>query len=226
MSKPEFTKPFDIISAKAGAPYCCASGDEATIIKWDGRQPGYPIIGITSNEDIPCVWSAVGIGSYACDQLVMLPLGMIDGKPVFVGDKYLGHADTECVAGPGMSSDWSGCKWPAPARAYPVTQMTGGQLRSRYNEEMGGPVSEVMIRVANAALRHACDAGQVVDLGYHTEEMSRSFLMGADTAHERGDARDMAIALAVWNACRRKLLPESERMQDINLAAIIARVKP
>lgn len=82
------TKPFNLEHASAGAPYASADGESATILKWDGRSE-YPLIGVHGEADEPASWTAQGehlAGSASGADLVMTPLGHIDGKPVFVGD--------------------------------------------------------------------------------------------------------------------------------------------
>lgn len=231
MSTPKFSKEFNVEHAKAGAPYCCRNGEEAAILKWDGRRENEPLIGARSDCDSPTTWGIDGAylpGRSVCNEdLVMLPLGMIDGKPVFVGDKYLGYADTECVAGPGMSSDWSGCKWPAPAKVYPLTQMDSGELHAAY-----GPKDEpswhsgAARSLANAALRHAIDAGQIISMDDHIAALHAlsQNLRGVEIA--RHSMRDLEIALEVRDACLRAVSVASMAQQDIDLAAIIAQVKP
>lgn len=168
MSKLEFSRPFNLEHAKAGAPYCCRDGEDATILKWDCRDPNFPLVGIFGDSDDATEWSAAG--QYNCQlnpeyDLVMLPLGFIDGKPIFVGDElvYISSGRTTFVE-PG-DKNFSHCRWPALTPAYPVTLMTDGDLVSNYYG--GGPVShdqeyQAWHRIANAALRHAIDAGQVV----------------------------------------------------------------
>lgn len=225
MSKPEFSKPFNILDAKAGAPYCCRDGRTAQVLKWDRNVSDYPMMGVVGKSDDPRTWTATGSATYGahgaeydCD-LVMLPLGLIDGKPVFVGDKITspdckGDTTAHHKMNFGEKSTWA---WPVSAPTYPVTLMTDGDLVSNYYG--GGPVShdqeyQAWRRIANAALRHAIDAGQVVL---------------PDTAPS--DDLLMKVAVAVQLACSRwTATPTNDQSkftitQEIpDLASIIAIV--
>lgn len=176
MSKPEFSKPFNILDAKAGAPYCCRDGRTAQVLKWDRNVSDYPMMGVVGKSDDPRTWTATGSATYGahgeeydCD-LVMLPLGFIDNKPVFVGDEYLGIADTPAKAEPKHAGmPFSGCKWPVPAPQYPKTLISHVVLFGEYETSLRNRgYAEVsadsygLAAIANFALRHAIDAGQVV----------------------------------------------------------------
>lgn len=171
MSKPEFSKPFNVLDAKAGAPYCCRNGEEAIILKWDGRRFNEPLVGCIGTDDIPASWGNDGrhVPDEPCPRprdLVMLPVGMCQSKPVFMGDELVTRFGEKFVVETKHIGDLDEENtWPAPAPAYPVTLMTDGDLVSNYYG--GGPVSheqeyQAWHRIANAALRHAIDAGQVV----------------------------------------------------------------
>jgi hypothetical protein len=214
------TKPFNLEHAKAGAPYACRIGREATILKWDGRDSDYPLIGVRDSDDTPGAWKANGAwlqSESECDtDLVMTPLGYIDGKPVFVGDEFLNESGALLVAKPHHRTFSKG-RWPAPAKQYPVTEMTMDELRSIWAGEPR--VDDGLTAIANAALRHAIDNGQVLD----SAEFNRLF-------GERA-ARDMAIAKAVRETCyeiaqghqmRTGVLDAMDRM---DLGTIIASVK-
>lgn len=241
MSKPEFSKPFCLEHAKAAAPYCCRDGRIAQVLKWDRNVSDYPLMGVVGKSDDPRTWTATGSATYGshgaeydCD-LVMLPLGFIDGKPVFVGDEYLGIADSPAKAQPmhaGMP--FTGCKWPAPAPAYPTTQMRledfdAAIIASGSKECISAGAA---CAIANAALRHSIDAGQVVPSDVLTDSVRKAYADGQAIAykHEAGGraARDLAIALAVQNSCMSRCEPIAGRAQlmralgDIDLSAIIA----
>ena len=189
MSKPEFSRPFNLENAKAGAPYCCRDGGTAQVLKWDCNVSDYPLLGVIRKSDDPRTWTETGSVSYAekhtsqyDSDLVMLPLGMCQLKPVFMGDelvtrfgdkfvvevKHIGDLDEENT-------------WPVPAVAYPestmclsfLTDMLGssvaieGSMKPLYGKLIltihGKYSMNEMIRlIGNSALRHAIDAGQVV----------------------------------------------------------------
>lgn len=96
-----------------------------------------------------------------------------------------------------------------PAKVYPVTQMTEVELSKANDLHYGCSRT-----VANAALRHAIDAGQVVSINEVLAEVDR--VIGVRRA-----ARDMAIGKAVLADFRANGI-----YIDADLAEIIAQVKP
>jgi len=145
--------------------------------------------------------------------LRMLPLGMLDGKPVFTGDAIEdGPGDWTPGVAHAANRNFTNCRWPAPPRTYPVTLIAAAELDAAWTG------AEALRRVANAALRHAIDAGQLIEPG--------------DRA-----ARDMAVAVAVRNVAQsaRPLargydLSEDAselvaRIAQLDLAVIIAAIK-
>lgn len=176
MSKPEFSKTFNLEHAKAGAPYCCRDGEEAIVLKWDGRRFNEPLVGCIGADDIPASWG--NDGRYVPDEhgprqrdLVMLPLGFIDGKPVFVGDEVVDKFNGDLVP---VLANWGGINtalwsWPAPAPVYPKTLISHVVLFGEYETSLRNRgYAEVsadsygLAAIANFSLRHAIDAGQVV----------------------------------------------------------------
>jgi hypothetical protein len=241
------TKPFDITSAKAGAPYGCRNGNPATILKWDAQNTDFPLIGtiiFTDGSEHPESWTVngmrgVGMGEAAPD-LVMLPLGYIDGKPVFVGDVFRGASGAQYEATP-AERYFTGCRWPEPEKQYPVTQMTARDLV--VTTEAAND-SQPLRAVANAALRHAIDNGQVAtkeaydqcsrDLGKAERLLEalgyRSAGNGEWEARECSD-RDLAIAEAVRSEVLRIIIQNNAwasvyKAIKADLPAIIATVKP
>jgi hypothetical protein len=222
------TKPFNLEHAKAGAPYACISGSTAVILKWDAVNEKFPLIGYVTeyNSDYIESWGADGIADFASAQgrdLVMTPLGHIDGKPVFVGDKVVNQHGVECSV---VAHDrgFSDCRWPAPAKQYPVTKISAFDLHVEYVKALGG-VDEGHAAVANAALRHAIDNGQVVTIDDY-----RAVCSLHDKAFNDRAARDMAIAETVqqkaFDAVRNATQGfECMNINSLNLAAIIASVK-
>ena len=92
-----------------------------------------------------------------------------------------------------------------PERVYPKTQMTMDELRG-ITEKYA--YDNLLVNMCNAALRHACDAGQIVT----REEFDRAV----------GDRekRDWLIALAVKNAYQSRQI-----FLAIDLAEVIAEAK-
>lgn len=124
--KLEHTKPFGLNSAKAGAPYCQRNGLAARIGIWDSKS-AYPLVGVAScnngHDEVSGAWSSLGDSSriYKEFDLVMLPLGYCEGRPVFVGDElvYINSVigsivmDAEC-------RHFVDFKWPRTAPVMPV----------------------------------------------------------------------------------------------------------
>ncbi len=162
-------KPFNLEHAKAGAPIASDDGVPVRILCWDRKHPTHPIIAIEEIGD----HEAIAFRANCCtefggsNKLVMMPLGYIDGKPVFVGDEIEdgGPGDwTPSTAYP-CNRDFKNCRWPAPEREYPKFDGSIDALSIEYNKSKtfaGG-----LVLAANAALRHAIDAGQVVTAGDH-----------------------------------------------------------
>ena len=175
MSKPEFSRPFNLEHAKAGAPYGCRNGVEATILKFD-RRDEFAVLGMYGNADQAISWMPNGQHARNSPEgnrdLVMLPLGFIDGKPVWVGDEVVsgqapyGDAVTIAATHDMEFGDGCGWRWPAPAPVYPETLMTRRDFArlddSRIFEIIQPSYEREARLIANAALRHAIDAGQVV----------------------------------------------------------------
>ena len=161
--KPMHSKPFDIAHAQAGAPFSFDDGESAEVIKWD--RPGrFPLVVLRGETQEVFSMSSIGYGS--AGQLVMLPLGEIDGKPFFIGD------DVVNANGVAFKINWyhvgiQGCTWPTPAKVYPTSKMSVDMLCSSYFGDEPVAVNSMAEmaayqRIANAAIKHAIDAGQVV----------------------------------------------------------------
>lgn len=171
MNPPEFTKPFNLEHAKAGAPYSCKDGTEATVLKWDGRLMGCSLVGVYGPNDKVMTWAADGsYGSSRHDHidLVMLPIGLIDGKPVFVGDEYTDPLGNLRSASP-SDRYYTCCTWPEPAKIYPISSALPCALKGAFNShwKKGGSMDESILYLASTAIRHAIDTGQVITRADH-----------------------------------------------------------
>lgn len=165
-------RPFNLEHARDGAPIATRIGSKAEILKWDMRGGDCPLLGFVDNGDggeQSARWNLDGdvAGNFGrgCS-LVMTPLGYIDGKPVFVGDELVHDHGTFTATPTARQCDFTGLRWPAPAKVYPTTNMTFYELMIAHNAQLDGKPNEFArsIRaVANAALRHAVDAGQVIE---------------------------------------------------------------
>lgn len=170
------SRPFSLADAKAGAPYACRDGREATVLKWDRNTPRYVLLGVYGDADDHATWNVEGfysIGDKSNRDLVMLPLGEIDGRPVFVGDKLEMHGTagwTPYVAYP-TNRDFSDSRWPAPAKQYPFSQMSEQELLNAAGSAMPLDWANGFLRVAHAAIRHAIDHEQVITAEMHQQKI-------------------------------------------------------
>jgi hypothetical protein len=112
-----------------------------------------------------------------------------------------------------------------PEKVYPVTQMNDGAVCSAYYS--GGSVKgnkeelAAFYRIANAALRHAIDANQIIAALDHNNALAAL----DHSLHTARHVRDMAIARAVEDVyCT--LVPNKQRNSDGYLADIIAKASP
>ena len=172
MKKPEHTKPFNLEHAKAGAPYTRADGTEHEIVKWD-RNHTQQLVAVSKQDAAIRTFRTDGSPPAGGPEmhLVMTPLGYIDGKPVFVGDEveFITRGG-EWVKKVAQSHErmFPDHRWPAPAKVYPETQMSAMELaradgsRKTAHIEVTDSFEREARAIANAALRHAIDAGQVV----------------------------------------------------------------
>lgn len=233
MSKPEFSKPFNIEHAKAGAPILCADGCVPEILKY-----GTKLFGTITNDEgdeFAASWSLWGVkisGVLGSEKnLVMAPLGMIDGKPVFVGDAIegldiSGDSWIELTAKPKDRVKGRYFRWPAPAKVYPETRMSIDELEAAFNSvSTEGSVSRGCRAIASAALRHAVDNGYLVT----PEEANENALEHLQRGAASREARDIEVAKAALEHCGRLFTgnggPTNERIQAAILEDILAKVQ-
>lgn len=89
-----FSKPFSLEHAKAGARFILRNGTKVRILCWDRKGQGCPLVGLATRDydvsEIVYAWTIQGsiqLGKLSSDwDLVMAPMAIIDGRPVFVGD--------------------------------------------------------------------------------------------------------------------------------------------
>ena len=145
-----------------------------------------------------------------------------------------------------MGQDWKPCdeipKWklfneyrvkPAPAaKVYPVTGMTHSDLARAFEPRMDGGLwsSVAAANIANAALRHAIDANEILTLADHQSAITAFGERLRDAEIARHSGREMAIAEAVQHSCKvfADLRPSTAEyeIKRLDLAAIIATVLP
>lgn len=198
MSKSEFSKPFNIEHAKAGAPFGTKCGRKMEIFKYDYPMSGAtyePIIlgAVYKSDDNAIVTYWDQDGRWFCGGpadvgiLVMLPLGMCEGKPVFVGDKLeISAMNTwQPHVARTDSRGFKNCRWPVPAPVYPVTRMTDGDLSTEYNKNIGTQIDGLR-DVATAAIARAIEDGDMVLPGKRT--------MGKEEMTERAEEISLAVS--------------------------------
>lgn len=240
MDKPKFTRHFNLSHAMAGAPISCANGTGAEILRYLDTK----LIGVQTGctgRQFAFEWNVDGTcchpGHVNALDLVMLPLGVIDGKPVFIGDEFLWQLSGELTkATPEMAGgEWGACRWPVPEKVYPETQVCAGHMVTLYetvlNRADGGRHGAVHA-IANAALRHAIDAGQVVAKEEHEAALHRLGESLRPVADNMRAKRDIDIAIAVKEAFAKVTFhcaPNFSNLQAyvrmLNLNDIIASVK-
>lgn len=131
-----------------------------------------------------------------------------------------------------------------PAKVYPVTQMSHDEIWDAIRAEvpcqfsigvtnLGAPYSpqDVERAIANAALRHACDANQIISMADHLEALLTLGRNLRDVEITRHADRDMAIAKAVRDVCHAIAKGNGSTVtapdiREMNLATIIAKVRP
>lgn len=109
-----------------------------------------------------------------------------------------------------------------PERIYPVTLMTATEVRDVFNNCGAMPDGLDWVEIANVALRHAIDAGQVVTAEGHANEVAdihRLWTTAIAEMHKEREARDMAVAKEVQGACFHM------DARDIDLVDIICGVR-
>lgn len=164
MSKaPEHYKPFNIEQAKAGAPFGCKNGAKPTVSLW--RHDA--MIGYVEGDGYACAMAWDNNGDAKRDEwgrdfdLVMLPLGMCEGKPVFVGDKLHSLHDGEIYEaqiGWYREMDASIWQWPRPEPEYPKTRFTENERREKLVSAFPEKAFFQCIDTTNAALDRGTEA--------------------------------------------------------------------
>ncbi|MGK5049917.1 hypothetical protein ACQ4WP_29130 [Janthinobacterium sp. GB4P2] len=215
MMKPEFYKPFDLEHARAGAPIGLTGGGTARFVAYaEEADPSCCVVVIEDRFNLIGTRRKSGRVNEAGatdnpNDLVMLPLGLINGKPVFVGDvitapdcKGSFPADAQMNFGDGTV--WT---WPTPPRAYPETRLSFEALCVSGSMHLTSTNSIGIRALANAALRHACEADQVVPKDESEDAVRKAYADGQAAAfkHEAGSraARDLAVAQAARAECVR-----------------------
>lgn len=232
MKKPEHTRPFNLEHARAGAPFSCANGEEVEILKWD-RKHTQCIVGLARQDVAIRTWRADGTyndPNSTAYPLVMLPLGFVEGKPVFVGDVLIDpngtFGDDEAfTAGPTMRQGHLGhCTWPKPAPVYPETLMMPDELAIAYNSEQKDNKPAGFARslraVANAAIARAIEDGQVVTAEEANQRVVDSLIKAGGRNLVPEEMLDMVAKAVAEQACGLTFVLDEARRRNI-----IANVK-
>ena len=110
-----------------------------------------------------------------------------------------------------------------PVHTYPATGMTFDQIM-KVVRETPGQFDESYFAIANAALRHACDAGAILTLADHQAAIAAF----GEKLRDAASGREMAISEAVRGACSNICdgysFAAQRQVDSIDLAAIIAKV--
>jgi hypothetical protein len=151
--KREHYRPFDPVAAQAGAPYGHLY-DESEIKIYEYFDD-YCIAAVRhskiSDRWVPCEFD------YGHDYLVMLPEAICQGKPVYRGDTLYDENGAAFQFSPEHTQSMLGeCTW-EPVKKWPETTMGDEELDYEYRK-FG------LYGVANAAIAHACETGQVVPM--------------------------------------------------------------
>jgi hypothetical protein len=175
MSKaPEHFKPFNREQAISGAPFGCKNGNKATVILWaDDVLIGYVE---AANGPHSMDWKNNGDARRdewhrGCD-LVMLPVDMLDDKPLFVGDKIMvkdyekeDHPWVPATVGPKTTQGAAklyGWRWTSEEPEYPKTRMSPDDLYEIHRAQDAWKPRTAFLAVANAAIARAIQDGDVV----------------------------------------------------------------
>lgn len=172
MTKLLHTRPFNLEHARAGAPFCRADGTDFEVLKWD-RKHTQCIVAVSKQDAAVNTFRPDGTetGNRPTHALVMTPLGFCEGKPVFAGDELIDDSvmfgeDRRFTVGPTMrEGHFAHCAWPAAAPVYPETRMDASELFAAGLTERRSVLEAAPAQlkaIANAAIRHAVEQGQVV----------------------------------------------------------------
>lgn len=155
------TRPFNLEHAKAGAPVCINGLEVVKVLTFE-RNDHYPILTMAGNGHI---------GSFMNDghgplnaRLLMAPINMLEGKPVFFGDTI----ERLCRGGwePWIidAAIWlpeARFRWPKPKRNIPKTSMNDAELVEAFNKN-AYTTETGMRKVANLAIERAVGDGDVI----------------------------------------------------------------
>lgn len=210
-------KAFNAEYAKNGAPYKTRDGEDAVVTKWDGGYKPSPILGYSGNTHMSNQWNELGVSYFrdAKRDLVMVPLGFMEGDPVYAGDT-IGSGKVILRADPKMR-DFSAFHWPAPGEVAAsvanllfehnlasVYKMLGVNEYTEALDEIGGlQTAASALKTIYGSLGVSSYAGALHVIGHLRSEIRRlsevkQKLEAAldDTLKERDHNCEMADSLA------------------------------
>ena len=122
----------------------------------------------------------------------------------------------DCMPYPTFDSDHAYRVKPA-APKWPQTTMAEDSILSAwYNgNDVCGPSAEIwaMIRVANAAIAHSCESGQLVPADKVRDIEAKALLFGREEGEKRSENRDREV---MWFALQRgPTCPTSEELDNL-----------
>lgn len=185
--KPQHFVPFNFDHAKAGAPYGTETGAPVEILKWDMQRATSPILALVGDRQETALYGRDGLSS-GFSKLVMLPLAMVEGKPVFVGDELRYKIDNCIVITHPQQREFADMYWPKPVKEYPKTRMKFKEfltvadlqeLKTSSLEERERFHMRAMT-IANSAIRSAIDDGDIVtrEAAYEAIKLSLAWASG------------------------------------------------
>jgi len=209
------TKPFNIEHAKDGAPVGTRNGYGTVEILKYGKDRIFGLIADEHGNESIEYWQLDGAYGLNTKEtvldLVMLPLGYCEDKPVFVGDSIQGDGEVVMPAFVGIKFNgghhW---KWPKPKAKYPETKCTAFDLDTVWQEDDGSiegtscASESACIAVANYAIAHAIQDGDV----FTRPQVSAAIKAIIDIATRHTNSRNIinAIEGSDWDAVMKAVL--------------------
>lgn len=169
MKAPEHFRPYSHEAAQQGAPIGLRNGAKVAILhvttdKLIGMFTGVDETPHAGEWDLNGAFNEMSWEKGRMD-IVMLPLGIIDGKPVFAGD-VLEHCQTGArhEVGDARLVDLGHWRWPLATPIFPKTRMSDGDLAEAH---LGGLTktstpSEERRHIINEGIARAIKDGDVV----------------------------------------------------------------
>lgn len=188
-------KEYNNEAAIVGAPVGCRDQRYAPDIL---KRTPYAIFGTVATadqEEQPIRWNKNGlvhVSTPGPHDLVMEPLGFCDGRPVWSGDILIDRDGCEVeFLGSLAEIDLSAYVWPPVAPKWPLATIDPAALFDAWKKiPMGSrQTGELYLAVANAAIAHECEAGNLIPREVAEKMVRRAFGMGFDGRNWTLDGR-------------------------------------